>query len=202
MPGKNTTLTVQKPFPLLRLPPEIRNRIWRYSLVKDEGVVIHPYGRQYMMKKIVPSRLRSGKELQSHRDDDKRWINSSSIALVFTSRQLYLEAALIYYSENTFTFENEWHPFQVHEMLQAFVAAIGPQNASSITAAFFATTNASFIQYLFLLPGLKQLTYSAGPKPYTPLHETPYYKKIWLPQISSYTRDHPSVTIKTCGWPV
>lgn len=104
MPRKKCGLTVQRPFPILKLPPEIRNRIWRYSLVKDGDVIILPHGRQGFISKIIPSRLRSGKELQRHQQDDKRRINSTSLALAFVCRQLYLEAALIYYSENTFRF--------------------------------------------------------------------------------------------------
>ena len=185
-------MTDQKSFPILILPPEIRIRIWRYTLVKDGDVLIHPYGRQYMMKKIVPSRLRSGKELQWHREDDDRWINSTSLALIHTSRQLYLETALIYYSENTFAFENNWYPFQVHNMLRAFTAAIGPQNASSITAARFYTINVSFIQHLSALPGLKRLTYN----PAALFNHWACYEESWHLQIKAYAQSHPSVVIR------
>ena len=187
MPKKKSTLAVQKPLPILNFPPEIRVHIWRYTVVKDEDVMVRPRARQEFMKKMVPSRLRSGKELQWHQEDDERRMNSTPLALAHTSRQLYLEAALIYYSENMFNFGDK-----ESSSLTEFVAAIGPQNASSITAARFNTMDASFFQYIDVLPGLKQLAFSTAFFPY----RYTCYDCERLAKLYAYTQRHPSVTIQ------
>lgn len=188
MPRKKGTLTVQKPFPILKLPPEIRNRIWRYSLVKDGDVIILPRGRQEFVRKIVPSRLRSGKELQRHQEDDERRINSTSLALALVCQQLYLEAALIYYGENTFCFLGD----PGISMLETFIAAIGPRNASTVTAARFYTGESCF-PYLPLFPSLKQITVSP---PLSWLWDEEYFHDVWHPEMLVYAQNNPSVIIK------
>ena len=188
MPRKMCGLTVQRPFPILKLPPEIHNRIWRYSLVKDGDVIILPHGRQGFISKIIPSCLRSGKELQRHQQDDKRRINSTSLALAFVCRQLYLEAALIYYSENTFRFLSD----PVSSMLEEFTAAIGPRNASIVTAARFYARDSCFSN-LSLLPGLKQLRYSATT---LWLYDAKFFHEVWLPELRVYAQHNPSVVVE------
>lgn len=89
----------------------MRNPIWKYSLVKDRDVIIRSHGRQESIKKFVPSYLRSSKEFQRHQEDDERRINSKSLALALLCRQLYLEATMIHYSENTFHFQIRLYPF-------------------------------------------------------------------------------------------
>ena len=194
MAKKNCGSTIQKPFPLLKLPPEIRNRIWRYTLIKDGEVEIRPYKRQCLMKRMARSRLRSGKELQWHGRDDEQRFNTTSLALTFASRQLYQEATFIYYSKNTFAFDNSWYPFQLHEVFRGFVAAIGPQNAGCITAVHFYTTDPSFLRYLSILPGLKQLTYTAALLAYL----STSHKSWWSRQMSWYAQKHPAVIITEC----
>ena len=190
MARKNCDSPIQKPFPLLNLPPEIRNRIWRYTLVKDGEVEICLYKRQRM----APSRLRSGKELLWHGIDDERRFNTTSLALTSTSRQLYQEATFIYYSKNTFSFANSWFPFPVHEVFQKFAAAIGKQNASCITAVHFSTTNPSFVQHLHVLPGLKQLKCSAALLSYLPTPDNSH----WSRQMRLFAMKHPAVIITEC----
>lgn len=152
---KKSASTAQKPFPVLSLPLEIRNHIWRYAVVKDENVTVWPHGRQEFIQGLVPSCLRSGRELQRHRE---RRTNSTPLALAFTSRQLYLEVTPIYYSENSFYFPNLWYCTSAESALENFTAAIGPQNASNITAVYFDTLFCPLNQYLTVLTGLKQLT--------------------------------------------
>lgn len=189
MPRKKCSLTVQKPFPILKLPPEIRNRIWRYSLVKDGDVIIRPHGRQEFIRKIVPSCLRSGKELQRHREDDERRINSKSLALALVCRQLYLEAALIYYGENTFCFVGS----PGISMLEGFTAAIGPRNASIVTVARFYTMDSCF-PCLPLLPGLKQLT--VPPPIFEMWDSAEFFHQVWRPELLVYAQNNPSVIMK------
>ena len=194
MARKNCGSTIQKPFPLLKLPPEIRNRIWRYTLVKDGEVEIRPYKRPCLMKKMARSRLRSGKELQWHGIDDERRFNTTSLALTFASRQLYQEANFIYYSKNTFALDNSWYPFELHQVFRSFAAAIGPRNASCITAVHFYTTDPSFMQHLSVLPGLKQLTYTAALLSYL----SASHRSWWSRQMSWYAQKHPAVIITEC----
>ncbi|KAL9068690.1 MAG: hypothetical protein Q9161_006004 [Pseudevernia consocians] len=197
---KKSTLTVQKPFPLLRLPPEVRNRIWRYVVVKDEDVLIRPHKRQRLVQDLVPSRLRSGREIQGHKEDDDWSMSSTSLALAFSSRQLYVEVALIFYSENTVHFQ---YPRcldradssfnRADSMLERFTGAIGPQNASSITAASFDDI-CCLCQNLSVLPGLKQVTVNG------PLYPPPtYFNDFWPSQLRAYAQSHLSLVTKHLG---
>ena len=116
--------------------------------------MIRPGRHQEYVRNLVPSRLRSGKEMQWRQEDDERWIGSTPLALALSSRQLYLEATLIYYSENTFNLEEGPYPL----ILEDFTAAIGSYNAGSITDVRFGAIDFSYIQPLSVLRGLKQLT--------------------------------------------
>lgn len=150
---KNDSLRVQKPFPVLKLPAEIRNHIWRYIVVKDGEVVY----RNHMRHLQSPaSRLRSGNLMKSHQEDDERRL-SSQLAVAFTCRQLYLEVTPIYYGENVF------HPGKLGcitkycQAIEGFAEAIGPENASTITEVCLYESWFLVGKYLSLLPGLKCL---------------------------------------------
>lgn len=95
--------------------------------------MIRPRRHQELFKDWVPSRLRSGKEMRWHQEDDERRNGSTPLALALSSQQLYLEATWIYDSGNTFKFEKGSYPL----ILEDFAAAIGSYNASSITAVRF-----------------------------------------------------------------
>ena len=194
MAKRNCRPTIQKPFPLLKLPSEIRNRIWRYTLVKDGEVEIRPYKRPCLTTKMKRSRLRSGRELLWHGIDDERRFNKTSLALTFVSRQLYLEANFIYYSKNTFAFDNSWYPYHIHDVFGKFAGAIGPQNARCITAVHFYTTDPSFLEYLSVLRGLKRLTYTA---PLLSCMSTSH-KDWWSREMSRYAKRHRAVMITEC----
>ena len=194
MARKKRGSAIQKPFPLLKLPSEIRNRIWRYILIKDGEVEVRPYKPPCQMKSMARSRLRSGKELQWHRMDDERRFNTTSLALTFASRQLHQEATFIYYSKNTFAFDGSWYPYEVHDVFRNFAAAIGPQNASCITAVHFYTTDPTFSRYLSVLTGLKQITYTAALLPYM----SDAHQSFWSQQMSWYAQKHPAVIITEC----
>lgn len=80
-------------------------------------------------------------------------------------------------------------------MLAEFTAAIGPQNASSITAAHLITLLFPVSDYLSVLPGLKQL------KVVAPSFGCDYLNEFWLPQMSEYAQYHPSDVIEIYGLP-
>ena len=115
-------------FPILKLPPEIRNLVWRYSVTASGAIQLEEYGSQHARGQLNPSLLRSGKQI--HAEDDRRLI-PSRLTVAFASRQLYLEVVPIYYSHN-------WFVISVISMesalrtAQNFVAAIGPVNARCI----------------------------------------------------------------------
>jgi hypothetical protein len=75
--------------PLLRLPAEIRNQIWQYTLGTMQ---VHP------TVKGTPRCTDRGSDTISDFDVDRQ------LALVRTCRQLYSEAGLIFYRDSTFFF--------------------------------------------------------------------------------------------------
>ena len=185
------------PFPVLEFPPEIRNRIWRYAVVKDGDVMISLYRRQGSMESLAQSPSLSGNEPQGHKEDDEQRMKPTPLALALTSRQLYLEATLIYYSENTFTFEGQW--FDLDSMLKEFIAAITPSNASSITAASFRATDnrierlyCQIDPFLSVLPGLKQITINVPQG----ARDVPLCNVSGTPLVDACAQSHPSAVIK------
>lgn len=173
-------------FPVLKLPSEIRTQIWRYAVVKNGDV------------KIGLRRLRRGHESQGHQAGDERRMNPTPLALALTSRQLYLEAVTIYYGENIFDFYINFSFFN-YEMLKEFIAAVGPQNASSITAARFVPTKYDLERvycpidpFLSVLPLLKQIIiYVPSWVPQLPLYASP---KVSL--VDACAQSHPSAVIE------
>lgn len=78
---------IKKPpslFPILRFPPEIRNLIWKYTVIAAEAIEIGQHGSQHTRGQLAPSLLRSGKQI--HAEDDKR-IVPSRLAVAFTCRR-------------------------------------------------------------------------------------------------------------------
>ena len=97
--------------PLLKLPPEIRNRIW--TLVVKVGTV-HIKADCYW-NAVCP--IPSGKH-----------ISPTPMAVAFTCQKIYREVTPIYYSKNIFHFPR-YSPF---DFPHRFAAAIGPANTESI----------------------------------------------------------------------
>jgi hypothetical protein len=77
--------------PLPRLPAEIRNLIWQYTL---DTMKFHP------TKKDAPRYTENGSEVTSEFDVDRQ------LGFIRTCRQLYSESGLIFYHESTFSFHN------------------------------------------------------------------------------------------------
>ncbi len=96
---------VPKPFPLLKLPPEIRNCIWKYVVVKDGCIIF----REYMIYTKSPETgLRSGDPAKIYQKDHEPR-QTSLLAVAFTCRQLYREVTPIYYGENIF--RPDWYVY-------------------------------------------------------------------------------------------
>lgn len=90
-----------------------------------EAIQLEQHGRQHTRGQLAPSLLRSGTQI--HAEDDRRLI-PSLLAIAFTCRQLYLEVTPIYYSHNWFAMPLISMEAAL-EKTQAFVTAIGPENA-------------------------------------------------------------------------
>ena len=126
------------PFPLLKLPSEIRNRIWTL-VVKVDAVVIRR---------------------DNYRKRPCEHTFATTMALAFTSRQMYHEVTPIYYSKNLFHF-----PYESRLVLSLFAEAIGPTNTESITRVGFARhrkmspRSRGLRQALSPFPNLKVLAY-------------------------------------------
>lgn len=89
-----------KPFPFLKLPVEIRTRIYKLVLIFEEPIKI-----DRRLRRLVPkSTTRSGKSLRSKTDEAYRSAISgySALAIKASCRQVYLEAVSIYYAYNAF----------------------------------------------------------------------------------------------------
>jgi hypothetical protein len=81
--------------PLLRLPPEIRNRIWEYTVGGKVLDVTH-FARRKSHRYIEEVTTISKDSFPQH-----------SHALLQVCRQIYAETALLPFSKNTFRFEKE-----------------------------------------------------------------------------------------------
>ena len=102
--------------PLLKCPPEIRNRIWTF-VVKVEKIKIRCNTYRKIYRKHLPP---------------------TTMALAFTCRQIYREVTPIYYSANLFCFPSgPIDSLRQLKQLRQFAAAIGPENAKSISAMGF-----------------------------------------------------------------
>jgi len=113
-------------FPIMQLPIEVRQKIWKSVMVYDEPIPVEPHGRFLS----APSHLRSGKQVKIHVIEQEQQRLSSQFALASTCRQIYLEVAPIYYGMNTFTFTFTYET----KYLIPFFRAIGTQNARSLTS--------------------------------------------------------------------
>lgn len=128
--AKKVFLPLQKPFPLLKLPPELRNYIWEYVVVKDRPIVLW---RPHQRARVPESRLRSGNLVKHHQADDERRRQSTRLAVAFTCRQIYLEVTPIYYGKNTYRPRLFGWLDSGFKIFEEFTNAIGPRNTRAIT---------------------------------------------------------------------
>jgi len=81
------------PVPLLRLPPELRNRIWRL-LLKPTAIEIYPAGRD-------------GRRIHARRTYKYTHFSHGYPYLLETCHQIRNEGSAIYFEENTFSFTKD-----------------------------------------------------------------------------------------------
>ena len=95
-----------KPFPILRLPREIRDEIYTYSLCAAISVETRPQRPFFLTVKDNP-------------------FKPPTSGLLCTNKQIYHEAIEILYSKNIFKFQEPEHLF-------AFEKQIGPENCKRV----------------------------------------------------------------------
>lgn len=124
---KKASPAPQTPFPIFKLPPELRRRIWELVVVTDTPVTVYDRRRSELAKtlQLFPPSLRSGKKRMVE-DDQRR--AASQLAIAFTCRQAYLEVTPIYYRQNTFYFPKSLRSCRDLECfgLEQFTASISP----------------------------------------------------------------------------
>ena len=149
-----SSLPVHKPFPLLRLPAEIRDCIWKYVVVNDGDIVI----RQFILYKKSPETgLRSGSAEKVYIVDEEPR-QTSLLAVAFTCRRLYLEVTPVYYSDNVFRPDFYDLMLRGDKSVREFANAIGPRNASTITDLHvYPALSCHVDDCLMLLPNVKRL---------------------------------------------
>lgn len=99
----------QKRSPFLRLPPEIRNKIYQRAF---SNFVAHMRLTKIRFPKSLPQ---------------FRYFHDNPITLLFTCRQIRHEASMFFYTLSTFSFRN-------YMDMNGFVTAHGPEKASMITS--------------------------------------------------------------------
>ncbi|MCJ1454034.1 hypothetical protein MMC28_004384 [Mycoblastus sanguinarius] len=170
-----------KSFPVLKLPAELRIRIWTLTVVSDKPIIVKEHHRGF----IPPSLLRSGTQL--HLQDDQRRM-FSRLAVAFTCRQIYLEVAPIYYSMNIFSIITSNARILNSFVLQNFRRAIGPRNTEAITALRLNLEHCPPSAYLGGFPGLK-----------TVHMEHLYMWRSEFRQLSLFCQLNPSLVLKHDG---
>ena len=165
----------QKPFPLLKLPPEIRDHIWRHVVVKNENVLIRKHVRGVSLRNPCFPITKP----EDH--TDWRW-RSSWLAVAFTCRQMYLEVTPIYYSANVFCPYGVWAVGDYRKFVN-FTASIGPDNASIISGLSLFEFSVPVEEYMSRLPGLKRL-YSMN-----------HAEEGWEKRLTALARKHVSLAV-------
>ena len=191
MPRRKSVATVvQEPFPILKLPPEIRHGIWYFTVVTDRPIAVKYHERQALAAQIRPSTLRSGKRMEAHHNDDVKRMNSF-LAVAFTCRQIYQEVAPIYYSKNNFFFKHPCEYARRYDWTSDFVGSIGEHNARSITSMTIDLDMSTF--ELGLFQGLKYLdVVSDRPCRLNKLHKSCVYR---------FVKQHPGLVVLLGGKP-
>lgn len=138
---------LQSQSPLLRLPVEIRFQIFEYLLTGSTNEPERLYNRQ--RKSII--------EIGTQRNDwplgfggaDNQEV-STRLAIIFGSRQIYLEARTVLYEANDFVFEIQHHTENQY-YVGCFAQTIGPSSCSMIRHISFTVSfpNKEWFRVLF-----------------------------------------------------
>lgn len=128
-------------FPILKLPAEIRNGIYGYTVVSDTPISINRLYRLVIDRK------------KSHAGNNQL-MNSSQLAIAFTCRQLYEEVVSIYYSKNCFKcwFFHETTNSD-NEFIDDYMTAIGPKNSQTIQDLRISLGWHSYSDFLWFITG-------------------------------------------------
>ncbi|KAI9697597.1 MAG: hypothetical protein M1836_004547 [Candelina mexicana] len=110
-----------RPFPLMKLPGELRNRIYEFHLVSENG--LHP---TKCITEQELATLSSRKAGHLARRTEPKSGQFPKVSLFFVSRQLNEETVVIYYRYNNFHFD-------CVGILAAFLESISPERRSLIS---------------------------------------------------------------------
>ena len=177
-----TSLPVQKPFPLLKLPSEIRRCIWSYIVVKDGHLIFRNYTEMTELEFFRFVHNYDDDLLHTIRDKDAE--PRSMLAVAFTCRQIYLEVAPIYYGENTFCPSDHVRFAGYNDACQRFTKAIGLRNANTITDLSLHDPSCYSVDLcLMLLPHVKRLRFNRCER------------SQQLKDVTSLAKRHKSVTM-------
>ena len=104
-----------KAFPLLDLPAEVRNQIYRDVLVLDQATELDPKSTKGKRHDLV---------VQARHNKRYRYDVQPRLRVLRVNKQVHREASSIYYGENEFRFTNVsgWY------ILSSFLLTIGPDN--------------------------------------------------------------------------
>lgn len=111
--------------PLLRLPPEIRNKIYRYALFRDNPLDLWPHKWTKSDIDAIPT---PGQLKVRHQEGLEFVRKELSTGLLGTCRQTFTEAAMYFWRDNQFRFTGRsgW------QGLLRFFLTIGPEARSRI----------------------------------------------------------------------
>lgn len=110
--------------PLLSLPPEIRNKIYRYALVRDEPLDLWPHKWTKANENIKPA-----SPLKTRHQESLEYVRKEmATGLLGTCRQVYNEAHMFFWGDNHFKFTGRsgW------QGLLRFFLTIGPEARARI----------------------------------------------------------------------
>jgi hypothetical protein len=107
--------------------------IYEYVILSDEEVIVYKGGSPakptYHIGKPIPyktcGKSRSGAFLRPAQDERNLWDSTPTLAIAFTCRQMYLEAAPIWYANVRFA-------ITLPEDIVSFLQSIGPRNRDAI----------------------------------------------------------------------
>ncbi|KAL9128224.1 MAG: hypothetical protein Q9217_003070 [Psora testacea] len=113
--------------PLLALPPELRNKIYRYALLRDEPIDLWPH--KWTKPDTIDQPSCTALTLKVRHQESLRYVRKEmATGLLGTCSQVYDEATNLFWGENHFRFSGRsgW------QGLLRFFLTIGPQARSRI----------------------------------------------------------------------
>ena len=160
----------------MRLPPELRVRIYGIILVFDKPIYING-GKLQMRRKSKTQKRR--KELAKEENEKHHSGRHTVLAVFHTRGQVYLEAAPRYYAFNTFSLCKEY----IWTRIDEFFTDIGPRNKDTIAnIQLFGRSNWEVLG-LENLNGAKSLTIVPASWYYHYNIKNPDFKEGWIKRV-------------------